>query len=141
MLSVACKDVRKEPALCTTPQSNDELRADISVRSLWKRLQRAFVDVMVFYPFAPSYRNQSQATTMKTTKNQEKRKHNQRILDGENGSSIPLVFIANGGMSTETKQFYRRLSQLLREKSYVSICEKSYIYIQVSVYMCINVCI
>ena len=68
---MVCKDVRNEPTLSTTPDSNDELRADISVRSFWQRLQRAFVDVRVFYPFAPSYRNQSLATTMKIIENQK----------------------------------------------------------------------
>ena len=29
VLSTVCKDVRKEPTLSTTPDSNDELRADI----------------------------------------------------------------------------------------------------------------
>ena len=74
MLSMVCKDVRKEPKLCTTPESNDELRPDISVRSFWQRLQKAFVDVRVFYPLAPSYRNQSLATMMKTMENQKKKK-------------------------------------------------------------------
>ena len=36
MLSIVCKDVRKEPALSTTPDSNDERRAHISVRSFGK---------------------------------------------------------------------------------------------------------
>ena len=112
MLSMVSRDVRKEPALSTTPDSNDELRADISVHSFWRRLQKAFVDVRVFYPFAPSYRNQSLATTMKKMENQKKRKYNQQILDGENGSFTPLVFPTSGGMSTKTKQFYRQLSQL-----------------------------
>ena len=56
---------------------------------------------------------------MKTMENQEKRKQNQGILDGENGSSIPLVFTANSWMSTETKQFYRRLSQLSKKLSFL----------------------
>ena len=30
----------------------------------------------------------------------KKRKYNQRILDGENGSFTPLIFTTNGGMST-----------------------------------------
>ena len=125
LLSMVCKDVKKEPTLSTAPNNDEELRADISVRSFWQRLQRAFVDVRVFYPFAPSYRNQSLSTTMKAMEKQKKRKYNQRILDGENGSFTPLVFTTNGGMSTETKQFYRRLSQLLCEKSDVSYSETS----------------
>ena len=54
MLSMICKDVRKEPILSTTLDSNDELRADLSMHSFWQRLQKAYVDVRVFYPFAPS---------------------------------------------------------------------------------------
>ena len=114
---MVCKDVRKEPKLSTTPNSNDKLRADISVCSFWQRLQRAIVDVRMFYPFAPSYWNQSLVIMMKTMENQKKIKYNQRILDGENGSFTPLVFTTYDGMSMETKQFYRRLSQLLYEKS------------------------
>ena len=71
MLSMVCKDVRKEPALSTTPDSIDELWSEIIVRSFWQRLQRTFVDVRAFY-----YRNQSLATTMKTMENQNKRKNN-----------------------------------------------------------------
>ena len=122
---MVCKDVRKEPTLSTTPENNDELRADVSVRSFWQRLQRGFVDVKVFYPFTPSYWNKSLATITKTMENQKKRKYNQRILDDENGSFIPLVFTTNGVMSTGTKQFYRRLSQLLCEKSDVNYIDTS----------------
>ena len=35
MLSMVCKDIRNEPALNTTVDSNDELRANIAVRSFW----------------------------------------------------------------------------------------------------------
>ena len=91
------KDVRKEPTLSTTPDSNGELRAVIGMRSFWQRLQKAFVNVRIFYPFTPIYQNQSPATMMKTMENQKKRQYNQRILDGENGSFALLVFTAYGG--------------------------------------------
>ena len=55
----------------------------------------------------------------------QKKKYNQRILDGDNGSFTQLVFTTNGGMSTETRQFYRPLSQLLCEKSNVSYSNTS----------------
>ena len=74
MLSMVCKDLRKEPALSTTPDSNDELRDDIRVRSFWRRLQIVFVDVRLSYPFVLSYRDQSLATTMKAMENQKKKK-------------------------------------------------------------------
>ena len=62
---------------------------------------------------------------MMTMENQKKRKYNQRILDGDYGSFTQLVFTTNGGISTETRQFYRPLSQLLCEKSNVSYSNTS----------------
>ena len=65
LLSSVCKGVSKEPELQPSPIKCDELRADVCARGFWQRMQRAFVDVRVFYPFAPSYRNQTLTTTMK----------------------------------------------------------------------------
>ena len=120
ILFMVCEEIRKEPTLRTTADNSDELRADISVRSFWQKLQTALVDIRIFYPFAPSYRNQSLTTTMKTKKTEKK-----KFLAGKYGSFIPLVITTNGGMSTETKQFYRQLSELLCEKSGVSYSNTS----------------
>ena len=68
VLSMVYKDVRKEPTLSTTPNSNDKFQTEISVCSFWQRLQRQLAGVTISYPFAPSYRNQSLAITMKTMK-------------------------------------------------------------------------
>ena len=76
MLSIVSKDVKKEPTLNTTPDNNDEFGANISLRSFGQRFPRPFVDVRDFYPFAPSYQNQSLATIIKTKENQKK-KNNQ----------------------------------------------------------------
>lgn len=50
MLSIVRKDVKRELTLSTTPDGNNELRANISVRSFWLRLQRAFLSKRVIYP-------------------------------------------------------------------------------------------
>ena len=69
VLSMVYKDVMKEPTLSATPNSNNKFQTEISVCSFWQRLQRLLVGVTISYPFAPSYRNQSLAITMKTMKN------------------------------------------------------------------------
>ena len=69
VLSMVYKGVRKEPTLSTAPNSNDKFQTEISVCSFWQRLQRLLVGVTISYPFAPSYRNQSLAITIKTIKN------------------------------------------------------------------------
>ena len=42
---------------------------------------------------------------MKTMENQKKRKCNERILYGKNGSLTPLVFITNGGWAPKQNNF------------------------------------
>ena len=81
------------------------------------------MDVRVFYPFAPSYRNQGLQSSMKSMENKKKRKYLEKILNEEYGTFTPLVFTSNGAMSRETKRFYQRLAELLSEKSNVSLPE------------------
>ena len=50
MLSIVRKDAKRELTLSTTPDGNNELRANISVRSFWLRLLRAFLSKRVIYP-------------------------------------------------------------------------------------------
>ena len=125
LLTTVCKDVEKEPILQPCPVTRDELRADIAVRGFWQSMQRAFVDVRVFYPFAQSYRHQSLSATMKNMEAKKKTKYLKRVLNDENGTFTPLVFTSNGGMSKETRRFYIRLAELIADKSKNSYSETS----------------
>ena len=66
LLNQTCHDVQTEPHLepvtgehlPTNAKNREDARLDISARSFWQRGKRAFFDVRVFNPFAPSYRNQ-----------------------------------------------------------------------------------
>ena len=127
LLTEICKDVSKEPALSNLTDTEEELRADVSARGLWQPMQRAFIDVRVFHPFAPSYRNQSVSATFKSMENEKKRKYNRRIIERENGTFTPLIFTSNGGMSRETSIFFSRIAEMICEKrnctkGEVSIC-------------------
>ena len=113
LLSTVCKDVRKEPPI--DEMADNDLRADVSARGFWQRMQRAFVDVRVFYPFAPSYRNQSLQAQFRAMEGEKKRKYNKATLR-QNATFTPLIFSSNGGMSRETTRFYQRLAELLSDK-------------------------
>ena len=115
LLSEVCNDVKKEPPL-TTVENKEDLRADVSVTGFWEKRQRAFFDVMVFYPFAPSYRNQNLSATFVSMEKKKKRKYNERILQNEQSTFTPLIFSSNGGMSRETAIFTSRLGEMLSEK-------------------------
>ena len=55
LLLIICKDVEKEPTLDSSPAGTEEPRAYIVAHEFWQWIQRAFMNVKVFYPFAPSY--------------------------------------------------------------------------------------
>ena len=63
--SAKCKDVKIEPQLLPTNGKSlssgsitaDQARLDISARSVWNVCERAFFDVRVFNPLAPSNSN------------------------------------------------------------------------------------
>ena len=57
-----------------------------------QRIQRAFVDVRVFYPFAPSYCCKILAASFRSMELAKKRKYNQVVMNEENETFTPLIF-------------------------------------------------
>ena len=81
-------------------------RVKISTRTFGQPMgQRAFFDVRVFNPFAPSYRNQKLSTAFSANEREKKRAYAERIVNIEHGSFTPLVFTPYGGSSRETERF------------------------------------
>ena len=67
MMSEVCRNVEKEPLLqflCgeklryATANTQDSARLDLSSQGFWTRGERAFFDIRVFDPVAPSYIDQ-----------------------------------------------------------------------------------
>ena len=52
---------------------------------------------------------------MQPTKKENKRNHNQRIMQVELGTFSPLVFSIYSGMGREYQAFYSRLNELVAE--------------------------
>ena len=105
LLSRVCSDVATEPPLqplsgeVITPKSanrQDDARADIHARGFWGRRQSAFLDVRVFHPNAPSYRNSSIPSVYRRHELQKKREYGERVREVEQASFTPLVFSTTG---------------------------------------------
>ena len=64
--SNVCKDVKMEPVSQPSTKGTEEIRTDIVAPGFWQPIQRALMDVRVFYPFTLGYRAQSRAAIMKT---------------------------------------------------------------------------
>ncbi len=127
LLRNVCKDVTVEPLLQPlttevlhgrTCNRQDDARLDVSARGVWgDRFGRAFFDVRVFCPAAPTNQVSSLTATYKRHENEKRRAYGQRVENVEMGSFTPLIFSTTGGMGKSTTVFYKRLAGLIAEKN------------------------
>ena len=123
LLRDVCKDVETEPQLLPVPPtlqlpngSNTGARLDVSARSFWSPLDRAFIDVRVPHPQAPSNSDKSIAQMYASHENLKKREYNQRVIDVEKATFTPFVMSTTGGLGTEATQFLKHLADKISHK-------------------------
>ena len=125
VLSEICQDVSVEPLL--TPLSGetfkfkstnveDHARLDVAARGVWFLGSKAYCDVRVFNPLAPTYRNQTLKAAHKSNENAKKREYSERVINVEHGTFTPLVFSCFGGMSVECSKIFNQISDKLSDK-------------------------
>ena len=125
LLDEICTGVGIEPTL--QPLSNEQMRLksaniddgarlDVIAEDFWGTRQRAFFDVRVFNPFAPSLRNTSIVTLYRQKEQEKRRSYDERIREVEHGSFAPLVFSTSGGMGPAAQVVYKRIASLIANK-------------------------
>ena len=125
LLDEICTGVGIEPTL--QPLSNEQMRLksaniddgarlDVIAEDFWGTRQRAFFDVRVFNPFAPSLRNTSIVTLYRQKEQEKRRSYDERIREVEHGSFAPLVFSTSGGMGPAAQVVYKRIALLIANK-------------------------
>ncbi len=125
-MSEVCNDVSIEPPL--QPITGEILRGasaikengarlDIAANGFWGgRFEKAYFDVRIFNPHAPSNRQQSLPSTYKKHEREKIRAYEQRVREVEHGSFTPLVMSASGGCGNAASVCYKRLASMLAEK-------------------------
>ena len=108
LLSEVCHSVTTEPHLQpisgevfsrASANVEDGARLDILANGFWGgRFERAFFDVRVFNPHAPSNRESKLSTCYRRHENLKKRTYEQHILEVEHGSFTHLVMSVTGGL-------------------------------------------
>ena len=127
LLSEVSHDVTVEPTLqpldghtlrCASAITDDGARADIQAKGLWGTLhQRAFFDVKVFNPHAPSNQRLLIPTCYAHHERIKQRLYEQRINEVELASFTPLIFSTTGGMGKSAKVFYGHLADKIATKT------------------------
>ena len=80
----------------------------------------------MFYPFAPSYRNQK-LEIYRQHETRKRQEYGKRILEVEHGTFTPIVLTTGGGMAREAEAFYKRLVFLLASVVTRSLIEVKFI--------------
>jgi hypothetical protein len=100
--------------------TDDEARLDVAARGFWRPGAKAFFDVRVFNPLAPSYRSSSLEALYKRFEKEKKNKYNERVLEVERGSFTPLVFSTLGGCGREADRALKLLAERISIKQNVN---------------------
>ena len=126
VLTETCHNVGIEPPLQSindehfrhkTANSENGARLDIAADNFWGNdRQRAFFDIRVFNPHAPSYRNKSPMQCYKLNEQEKKQAYEERVREIEHGSFAPFVFSISGGMGPIATSVYKRMASLIAEK-------------------------
>ena len=121
-----CKDVMIEQQLLPVEgeldnikgaEKGDEARMDVTALGFWGAWQRAFFDIRVFDPFAPSYAKRSISSLFQTHEREKKRKYGKRITEVEKSSFTPLIFTVSGGCGKECDVVLKKLAAMISEKT------------------------
>ena len=126
-----CKDVEIEPMLLPitgerlTPGTNtsENARLDISARNLWTPLAKAFTDVRVFHPQAPTNSVMNIPQMYRCHERQKKTHYNSRVIEVEKATFTPLVFSTSGGMGVEAAAFFKQVAEKIERKTDQKYCD------------------
>ena len=125
-MSDVCSDVCIEPNLQTITNetlrgasaiTEDGARLDIAANGFWDGcFEKAYFDVRIFNPHAPSNRQQCLAGTYRKYDRIKIRAYEQRVREVEHGSFTALVISLSGGCGNAASVCYKRLVSMLAEK-------------------------
>ena len=87
--------------------------------------QRAFFDIRVFNPLAPSYSTIPLAQCYTRNEQEKRRAYDQRVRQIEHGSFFPLVLLTGGGMGNTATKVFNRIASLLADIIMVKALQQS----------------
>ncbi len=124
MRECGCKDVKTEPMLLPvnpndfSQRSNvsEGARLDIAARGIQSTLERSFFDVRVSHPFAPSNVTLSLPALYERNEKEKNNFYQERVLECEKGSFVPLVFLTTGGMGPACTTTIKRIASMIAER-------------------------
>ena len=129
MREASCKDVKVEPGMAPVNASlyksstitQSDARLDISAIGVYSPFERSFFDIRVTHPNCASNEYKDLKQIYMEHENAKRVAYEERVLQAEKGSFIPLIFTTSREMGPSSKILLKRLVEKLsfikREKT------------------------
>ncbi len=108
--------VSKHVRLAPGTNTEDNARSDVSARGIFSSHEVTFFDVRITNPNAPSHKELSLADVYKKNEREKMKAYNDRILQVEKGSFVPLVYTTTGGMGPQCVRTHKRIAELVANR-------------------------
>ncbi len=108
--------VSRNVILATGTKTEDNARLDVSARGIFCSHELTFFDVRISNPNSPTNKALSLAEVYKKNEREKMRAYNDRILQVEKGSFVPLVYTTTGGMGPQCERTHKRIAELVADK-------------------------
>ena len=120
-----CHDVEIEPSLLpvnpehfkSSTNTQPEARLDIAATGFHGAFERTFFDVRVTHPGCDTHSHEPLSQVYEEQQNEKKRAYEERVIEAEKGSFIPLIFSTSGGMGPLCHTFFKKTGSINFGKS------------------------
>ncbi len=124
LMREVCHNVRVEPELiplennCLGIQSanGDNARPDVAGVGVHGAFDETYIDILITHPNCQSYADKPISQVYHMKEREKKVKYNERILQVEKASFIPIVGSTFGGWGNEANRFHKRIASLIADK-------------------------
>jgi hypothetical protein len=123
LLKEVCRDVQIEPVLLPTQEelrngtnTAERARLDISARGLHRQNEKTFFDVRITHPNCDTQKDKSLSQIYADHEAEKKRTYNDRVIQVEKASFVPLVFTTSGGLGPECDKMNKKLAGHIANK-------------------------
>ncbi len=126
LMGEVCYNVQTEPELLpideshylsrSTTETGDRSRPDVCGVGVHGAYEKSFLDIVITHPNCQSNVNKSTEQIYRSKEQAKKYKYNERILQIEKASFIPIVGSTFGGWGNEANRYHKRIASLLADK-------------------------
>ncbi len=110
------ENVSKNVKLAPGSITEDNARSDVSARGIFSSHELTYFDVRITNPISPSNKKLKLCDVYKKNEKEKMRHYNDRILQVEKASFVPLIYTTTGGMGPQCERTHKRIAELVAHK-------------------------